>query len=212
MLSALLALSLGANAATLYVNGTPVEGLRDFEFTNVTVQVDENGDVFIIAPQYNVSLGDAAEAKNKKRRKNKDVTTPPAPTGDGSVAANRWWLISDDNQTAGHVVDVTINDTVVSTFKSAGKQLIMDIGPYLNAGDNTVKFVSRVEIHRAGERCSCMSVPDRSMAGASRRMSPRSSSSATRPVTLVTAWTSSSRSTEPTEHCVFWARPDILTG
>ena len=143
MLSALLALSLGANAATLYVNGTPVEGLRDFEFTNVTVQVDENGDVFIIAPQYNVSLGDAAEAKNKKRRKNKDVTTPPAPTGDGTVSANRWWLISDDNQTSGHVVDVTINGTVVSTFKSAGKQLIMDIGPYLNSGDNTVEFVSR---------------------------------------------------------------------
>ena len=150
MLSALLALSLGANAATLYVNGTPVEGLRDFEFTNVTVQVDENGDVFIIAPQYNVSLGDAAEAKNKKRRKNKDVTTPPAPTGDGSVPANRWWLISDDNQTAGHVVDVTINDTVVSTFKSAGKQLIMDIGPYLNAGDNTVKFVSRGDAPSGG--------------------------------------------------------------
>ena len=150
MLSALLALSLGANAATLYVNGTPVEGLRDFEFTNVTVQVDENGDVFIIAPQYNVSLGDAAEAKNKKRRKNKDVTTPPAPTGDGSVVANRWWLISDDNQTVGHVVDVTINDTVVSTFKSAGKQLIMDIGPYLNAGDNTVKFVSRGDTPSGG--------------------------------------------------------------
>ena len=143
MLSALLALSLGANAATLYVNGTPVEGLRDFEFTNVTVQVDENGDVFIIAPQYNVSVGDVAEAKNKKRRKNKDVTTPPAASGDGTVSANRWWLISDDNQTSGHVIDVTINDTVISTYKSAGKQLIMDVGPYLNAGDNTVRFVSR---------------------------------------------------------------------
>ena len=62
MISALLALALSAEAATLYVNGTQVDGLRDFEFKNVTVQVDENGDVFIIAPQYNVALGDDAIA------------------------------------------------------------------------------------------------------------------------------------------------------
>jgi hypothetical protein len=139
----LLALALNANAATLYVNGTPVDGLRNFEFTNVSVEVDENGDVFIIAPQYNVSLGDQAEAKNKKKRKNKDVTTPPAPSGDGEVPANRWWLISEDNDTSGHVVDVTVNGTVITTFKSGGKQLIMDVGPYLNMGENTLDFVSR---------------------------------------------------------------------
>ena len=54
-------------------------------------------------------------------------------------------MISDDNQSAGHVVDVTVNGTVVTTFKSSGKQIIMDIGPYLNTGDNDVKFVSRGE-------------------------------------------------------------------
>ena len=142
MTSLILALALQANAATLYVNGTPVDGLRSFDFTNVSVQVDENGDIFIVAPQYNVSLGDKAEAK-KKKRKNKDVTTPPAPTGDGEVPANRWWLISEDNATTGHVVDVTVNGTVINTFKSAGDPLIMDVGPYLNLGDNSVHFVSR---------------------------------------------------------------------
>jgi len=143
MLSVLLALGMSANAATLYVNGTPAEGLRDFEFTNVSVQVDENGDIFIVAPQYKVSVGDKAEAKNKKRKKDKDVTTPPDPTGDGAVPGNRWWLISEDNETSGHVIDVTVNGTVITTFKSAGKQLIMDVGPYLNMGENTVEFVSR---------------------------------------------------------------------
>jgi len=145
MLSVLLALGMSANAATLYVNGTPAEGLRDFEFTNVSVQVDENGDIFIVAPQYKVSVGDKAEAKNKKRKKNKDVTTPPDPTGDGTVPGNRWWLISEDNETTGHVVDVAVNGTVVKTFKSGGSQLIMDVGPYLNTGENSVQFVSRGE-------------------------------------------------------------------
>lgn len=143
MTPVLLALALSANAATLYVNGTPVDSLRSFSFTNVSVEVDENGDVFIIAPQYNVSLGEEAEAKKKKKRKNKDVTTPPAATGDGEVPANRWWLISEDNATTGHVIDVTVNGTVINTFKSAGKPLIMDVGPYLNMGDNSVHFVSR---------------------------------------------------------------------
>ena len=138
MLSALLALSLGANAATLYVNGTPVEGLRDFEFTNVTVQVDENGDVFIIAPQYNVSLGDAAEAKNKKRRKNKDVTTPPAPTGDGSVAANRWWLISDDNKKGfikeyrEHHTDTKVKFTVTMPSEAALEVPLSPVLPFFS--------------------------------------------------------------------------------
>ena len=88
MLVALMALTLGAQAANVYVNGTPVDGLKNFEFKNATVQIDENGDVFILAPQYNVSLGE--EATKQKSTKKKDVTTPPPPSGDGSVSGNRW--------------------------------------------------------------------------------------------------------------------------
>ena len=144
MIPALLALALSAEAATLYVNGTPVEGLRDFEFKNVTVQVDQNGDVFIIAPQYNVSVGDDAQTK-KKRKAKKDVTSPPDPTGDGTVPANRWWLFSEDNQTEGQVVDIAVNGTTVKTFRSGGGQIIFDLGPYLNTGKNAVTFTSRSE-------------------------------------------------------------------
>jgi len=140
MIAALLAFSLSASAANVYVNGTPVDGLKSFDFKNVSVQIDENGDVFIIAPQYNVALGE--EAAKKKGQKKKDVTTPPTPTGDGSVSGNRWWLIADDNGSAGHVVDVDVNGTVIRTYKS-GERLIFDVGPYLNAGRNTVRFVSR---------------------------------------------------------------------
>jgi hypothetical protein len=149
MSTILLALALSANAGTLHVNGAPVDGLRSFEFSNVSVKVDENGDVFIIAPQYNVSFGDEAEAK-KKKRKNKDVVTPPSPSGDGLVPGNRWWLISEDNSTTGHVVDVTVNGTVITTFKSGGKQVIMDVGPYLWMGDNTIGFTSRGETPGGG--------------------------------------------------------------
>ncbi len=141
MISALLALALSAEAATLYVNGTPVDGLRDFEFKNVTVQVDENGDVFIIAPQYNVAVGD--DATSKKKKKKKDVVKPPAATGDGTVPANRWFVFFEDNQTEGQVVDVEINGTVVKTFRSGGTQNIFDLGPYLNTGTNAFTLACR---------------------------------------------------------------------
>ena len=147
MIAGLLALTLSAHAANVYVNGTPVDGLKNFEFKNATVQIDENGDVFIIAPQYNVSLGE--EATKQKGNKKKDVTTPPTPSGDGTVAANRWWLIADDNDSAGHVVDVDINGTVIRTYRSGG-QLIFDVGPYLNTGNNTVRFVSRGDAPSGG--------------------------------------------------------------
>jgi hypothetical protein len=140
MIAALLALSLSANAANVYVNGTPVDGLKSFEFKNVSVQVDENGDVFIIAPQYNVALG--AEATKKKSSKRKDVTTPPTPSGDGTVSGNRWWMIAEDNGSKGHVVDVEVNGTVIRTYKS-GEAMIFDVGPYLNTGSNAIRFVSR---------------------------------------------------------------------
>jgi hypothetical protein len=139
MIQALLALTLSAQATTLYVNGTPVDGLRSFEFKNVSVQVDENGDIFIVAPQYSARLGD--EAKEKSSRK--DVIEPPTPTGDGEVPSNRWWLISEDNESTGHVIDIEINGTVIQTFKSEGKQLIFDAGPYLTMGANQVSFISR---------------------------------------------------------------------
>jgi len=140
MIAALLALTLSASAANIYVNGTPVDGLKNFDFKNVSVQIDENGDVFIIAPQYNVALGE--EATKKKKAGRKDVTTPPTPTGDGTVSGNRWWLIADDNGSVGHVIDVEVNGTVIRTYKS-GERLIFDVGPYLNTGTNNVQFVSR---------------------------------------------------------------------
>lgn len=143
MIQILLALALNAEAATLYVNGTAVDGLRSFEFTNVSVSVDENGDVFIVAPQYNVAIGDEATAAKKSRKTRKDVIKPPPATGDGTIPGNRWWLFSEDNDTTGHVVDVSINGTVIKTFRSGGKQIIFDIGPYLNSGSNQVNFSSR---------------------------------------------------------------------
>ena len=140
MIAALLALTMSASAANVYVNGTPVDGLKNFEFTNVSVQIDGNGDVFIVAPQYNVAIG--ADATEKKKTNRKDVTTAPAPTGDGTVSGNRWWLIADDNDSVGHVVDIEINGTVIRTYKS-GERLIFDVGPYLNTGTNSIRFVSR---------------------------------------------------------------------
>jgi hypothetical protein len=49
---ALVLLPATANARTVFLNGTDISAARSQEIKNVTVQIDEKGDVYIIAPQY----------------------------------------------------------------------------------------------------------------------------------------------------------------
>ena len=44
----------GIFARTIYVNGVDVSGIRNAEMKDVTVKISESGDVFILAPQYQV--------------------------------------------------------------------------------------------------------------------------------------------------------------
>lgn len=62
------------------------------------------------------------------------VTAPPEPL----VAPESWWLVTEDNASAGHVVEVFIGGTAVATVRSGDDQLILDVSPYLAPGDNIV--------------------------------------------------------------------------
>jgi hypothetical protein len=136
MIPLLLAAALNAHAGTVFLNGTPVDGLAGVVLEDVKVEFDSEGNVFIIAPQYNVAVGDDAQAMRSRA----DVTAPPAPPGDSDLAPSTWWLVSEDNASTGHAVDVVINGLVVRTVRSGDKQLIFDIGPYMKTGANQVDF------------------------------------------------------------------------
>ncbi len=132
---ALLLLSLlattPAEAARVYINDVRADALRDMELRGVDVRFDERGDIYIIAPNYNIEVvgGSDEEADSE---------------GAGeAVAEGVWWLVTQDNASSGHEVEVYVGDTLVKTIRSGGAQVIMDLGPYLVRGENTISFVSK---------------------------------------------------------------------
>jgi len=112
-----------ARAGDLYVNGVRADGLADFEFTDVTVRIDREGNVWIDAPTYRVEVnGETAAAP--------DLSTP--------VPAARYWLVTEDNGSKGLTIDVVVNGRVVRKLRSGEPQAILDVGEYLQRGTNTV--------------------------------------------------------------------------
>jgi len=136
MIALVFGLLMGlANAGTLYVNGTPVESLRDYSFEQVDVRVDKDGNVWISAPKYNVSLGEDAKGKQSTGGARAESAV------DSDLPRGSWWLVSEDNQSTGHKVDVMLNGQAVRTIESgANRPTILDVSPYLHKGTNVITF------------------------------------------------------------------------
>ncbi|MCB9791658.1 MAG: hypothetical protein H6741_02935 [Alphaproteobacteria bacterium] len=67
----------------------------------------------------------------------------PAPTASAGLPPGSWWLVSDDNSSTGHVVDVYIGGVLVHTIKSGDAQVLMDVSRFLRPGVNQVQFTAR---------------------------------------------------------------------
>lgn len=141
-----------ALAGSVFVNGVNVDGLRSQTFEDCVVTIDSQGNVLITAPGYQIQVADPGSAPPPT------VTTPissvtppvaqppspvppPAPPSAG-VPAGRWWLVSEDNGSQGHTVDVVVNGQTVKTIRSGESQIIFDIGPWLHMGSNSIRMAA----------------------------------------------------------------------
>lgn len=116
-----LLLSSPAHSADIYINGVRTDRLPEGELTSVDLRVDAAGNLWIEAPQYRVEVVD-------------DVQQAPAR----AVPQGRYWLVTEDQGSSGHVVDVVINGTLVRKIRSGEEQLILDLAPHLRPGANAV--------------------------------------------------------------------------
>lgn len=157
-----LGLSGTASAGSVYINGVRADGLSNMEMTNVNVRVDANGDIWIDAPRYTVEVVSPG-GTTAGYGASPPVTSPPpsavvppvagnpptpaAPTAQQptavGVAPGTWWLVTDDNASKGHVVDIYIGGVLVHTVRSGEQQVLMDVSPYLRHGGNLVQFTAR---------------------------------------------------------------------
>jgi len=119
-LLAVMALAVSsARAENIYLNGTRVDGVGAYEFKDVDVKIDSEGNVWIDAPQYRVEARQTADTEN------------PIPQ-------HTYWLVTEDAASTGHELNVTINGMPVQVVRSGDQSVTLDIAGYLRKGVNTV--------------------------------------------------------------------------
>ena len=156
MLGALAFWVLGAAAGDVYLNGIRADVLPVMSMENVTVRFDAQGNIWVDAPTYRVrvSTGDAPAAvppASTYPATTAPVVVPPAPVvyrpepsalptarPRPTVASGSWWLVTEDNDSVGHDVEVMVNGVSVRHVRSGESQIILDLGAWLQPGNNTI--------------------------------------------------------------------------
>jgi hypothetical protein len=57
-------------------------------------------------------------------------------------SAARWWLVTEDNASTGHTIEVYVNGALAHTVMSGGGQQILDLSDHLRPGANAVRMQS----------------------------------------------------------------------
>jgi len=150
MLSWLVA---SAFAGQLYINGVFVDPatIPGVEMKNVSISFDAQGNIKVDAPGYKIEVqgnptpppgGPGATTTTGPGATGTPPATPQAPAtpaGNPAVMPARWWMVTEDNGSVGHTIDVLINGQVVRTVGSGMAQQILDVGKWLRPGTNDVK-------------------------------------------------------------------------
>ncbi len=126
-----LSLSMPAAAGHIYINDVQVDGLRNQDFQKVDVRIDANGDIYIEAKNYTIKLLEPADGS---------TATPPPEQAVAAVEPGLYWLVSEDNESIGHAVEVYVNNILVRTVRSGDAQVVVDLAPYLKRGKNIIKM------------------------------------------------------------------------
>ena len=131
-----------AHAGSLYVNGVRADTLRNFEFSHVDVKVDDQGNIWVDAPLYKVEMQSPDQAKAPEVRTVETPGTVPTPSA-SDAPVGVYWLVTEDNASVGHTIDVVVNGTLAQKVRSGDTQVILDIGKYLKVGTNTVVMTAQ---------------------------------------------------------------------
>lgn len=120
-----------ALAGAVYVNGASVEprSLSGVSLAGATVRFDAQGNVHITAPGY--------EAKPAVQPGSRPPVIAPVPAASG-VTYGRWWIVTEDQGSKGHLVDVYINGTLATTIRSGQGTQLVELSKWLRLGSNEV--------------------------------------------------------------------------
>ncbi len=124
-------------AASVYLNGTRIDGATNQKFKKCNVTIDANGDVYIEAQGYAVQTQDGTASANS----NPTSTVTASPT-------RRYWLVKEENYPGKtqYDVDIYINSVWFKRIRSNNEQVVQEISKYLRTGSNTLHFAASKNI------------------------------------------------------------------
>lgn len=158
-----------ALAGEVYLNGVRAETLPAMSLENVSVRFDAQGNVWIIAPMYRMSVAPPPPVATPVFPSYTPpppayTTSPgyapvpvspaapapkPSPTL-GGLKAGRWWLVTEDNDSRGQDIDVLVNGVSVRHVRSGESQVIVDVGAWLRSGANTITLRAAAGTYAGG--------------------------------------------------------------
>src|SRR6266404_7917219 len=137
--------------ASVYLNGVNIDGLRGQKFEKCkAVRIDDRGDVYLECPGYQVEQPAAAAAP---------VPAPLIPSAVAAAMAKRYWLVSEekDSAAAQYDVDVFLNAKFIRRIKAGEPQVVLEITRFLHPGANKVLFAASKRLDGARKSSSSAS-------------------------------------------------------
>ena len=144
------AMPAAAQSRSVYLNDTNINTLRSQTFENVTVEIDDKGNVHIRSDKYLIHtekkgsritsslVGNVAGA-TKTSGTSAAKVAEEGPEVSGVVGGGRYYLVSEEN-VPGHTqytFDVFLNGKFVKTVKSGDGAVLEDITRHIALGENT---------------------------------------------------------------------------
>jgi hypothetical protein len=138
-----LAIALAAPmvaARTVYLNGVDIGDLRKQTFKEATVYIDENGDVHINAPRYQVEVVE----EDAKLGGAPSATVENDKAGANPHLRQRYFLVTKPSVDGRAQYDVTIrvNGVERKVIKANDPELIVEVSAWFKSGPNTVELVA----------------------------------------------------------------------
>jgi hypothetical protein len=138
LVAALVAAAPAVTAATVYLNGVDISGVRNRTFKEATVFIDHNGDVHINSSKYKVKVVDDGSEPT-------GTATTGTEAGANPRLASRYFLATRPSKggRAQYDLIVKINGIERKLIKSGSPTIIMEISAWFVKGENKVEIIAR---------------------------------------------------------------------
>lgn len=148
----------GRAAPTISLNGVPIDGVVSQRFDNVSVVIDDQGNLNIVARGYAVARPDAAPAAGPAPSAPVTSAPPPRPPAAGALAsaapaaeprlARRYFVVAEQSEPGitEYDVSVFVNGRWVREIRSDGDSEPFEVTRFLNPGPNKVTLVATKRI------------------------------------------------------------------